>query len=81
MQSNLISFSKGQFILQIKIYHISAIADAKFAYSLSMYQYDNHKVIYLIGFLAQIYFDNGFMKEADSYCKLGFKMLDEEKLY
>jgi hypothetical protein len=76
MQSNLTFFFKRAVYLSDKNLPLSAIADAKFAYSLSIYQYDNYRIVRLVVFLAQIYFDNGFMKEAESYCKLGHKMLD-----
>ena len=56
----------------------SAISDAKFAHSLSYYQTDNYKVLYLIGFLCQIHLDNDFISKAKAYCDLGFQLLDEE---
>lgn len=57
---------------------LNAIADAKFAYSLSNYQPDDYRVIYLIGFLCQIHLDNNFIAKAKSYCDLVFKILDKE---
>lgn len=57
---------------------LSAISDAKFAYSLAQYQPENYRIIYLIGFLCQIHLDNDFIKKAKAYCDLGFQLLDEE---
>jgi len=57
---------------------LSAITDAKYAYSLSYYQADNYRIIYLVGFLSQIHLDNDFIKKAKAYCDLGFKLLDNE---
>lgn len=57
---------------------LSAIRDAKFAFSLSQYQPENYALIYLIGFLCQIHLDNGKYTEAKAYCELGFKLLDKD---
>ena len=57
---------------------LSAITDAKFAYSLSQYQPENYRPVYLIGFLSQIHLDNNMIREAKAYCDLGFRLLDKE---
>ena len=57
---------------------LSAIADAKYAYSLSFYQPENYRVLYLIGFLTQIHIDNNLIAKAKDYCDLGFQLLDKE---
>jgi len=56
----------------------SAIDYAEFAYALSQYQPDDYRIIYLIGFLTQIYLDKNDVSKAKAYCDLGFEMLDKK---
>lgn len=74
-QSDLF-FERAVFLAE-KGVPLSAIRDAKFAYSLSQYQPENYRIIYLIGFLCQIHLDNTLIREAKTYCELGFKLLDK----
>lgn len=74
-QSDLF-FERAVFLAE-KGVPLSAIRDAKFAYSLSQYQPENYRIIYLIGFLCQIHLDNNLIREAKAYCELGFKLLDK----
>lgn len=71
-------FFERAIFLEKKGLTLSAISDAKFALSLGQYQPENYSIIYLIGFLSQIHLDNNMIREAKSYCELGFKLLDKD---
>lgn len=58
--------------------HLTAIKEAEYAYALSIHETDSYRVIYLVGFLAQLHLDNNNIREAKAYCNLGFQLLDEE---
>jgi len=57
---------------------LSAIKDARLALSLSNFQPENYQMIYLIGFLSQIYLNSDKIREAKAYCELGFNLLDKD---
>ena len=54
----------------------SAILDARFALSTGVYQEDQYRIIYLVGFLCQAHIDIGDYAKAKHYLDLGYKMLD-----
>ena len=57
-----------------------AVAEGDFAYNLCQYKRDNGTLVYLVGFLCELYIQKEDYLKAKHYCQLGLKLLDPEDI-
>lgn len=65
------NFAKRDFIDE-------ALEEAQFAFNLHYYKSEDYALIYLIGFLCELYIQKENFRKAKSYCNMGLKLLDPD---